>query len=362
MLTADPLAPPELSRFTSPMRILILGGAEFLGRALVDAALARGAEVTLVNRGTHPSLPGTTSLVADRRDHAAFERALASVDTRWDAVIDTWSWEPYVVRETARLLEPQADRYLYISSRSVYADPAPGADETAPLVDASPDDGDPVLGDAAEVDYPQAKAGAELAVLERFGERAFLIRPGVILGPHENIGRLPWWLNRMAGGGDVLAPGRPDDGIQFIDSRDLAEWTLHLATGSAAPGAYDAVSPVGLHTMGSLLDACVRVAGSPDRPPTLRWTADDVVLGAGIEPWIELPLWLPAGELHDALHGSDVSKAVAAGLTYRSPVDTASDTWTWLQSVGGEVPQREDRPALGLAADKEARALGQSTV
>lgn len=338
--------------------ILVLGGTEFVGRAIAAEAISRGHDVTLLNRGTHPAPAGARQLVADRRDRRVLEAALHGAGASWDAVLDTWSWEPFVVRDTARLLEPLAGRYLSVSTRSVYAEPvSAGADETHPVVESSADDGDPALDWAAataDLDYARLKAGAERAVVEAFGaERSYLVRPGLILGPHENIGRLPWWLTRIARGGDVLAPGDPSSGFQYIDARDLASWMLDLATGSAAPGAYDAVSPAGLHTLGELLAECVRVTGSDAR---LRWVAEERILAAGIEPWIELPVWLPQGPDHESLHESDTAKAQAAGLGLRPLASTVDDTWAWLTSSGGRVAQRSDRPALGLDPARE-RAL-----
>lgn len=341
------------------MKALILGGTEFVGRALVDAAVARGDEVTVLNRGTRPVEPPARHLVADRRDRVAVEQAIRQVDRRWDVVIDTWSWEPYVVRDSARVLEPLVNCYLYVSTRSVYADPLPaGSDESAPTIDGSADDGDPSMhpNPAPVLDYARMKRGAEIAVVDAFGDRATLVRPGLILGPHENIGRLPWWLSRMAHGGEVLAPGRPESGIQYVDSRDLADFILLLAERRVS-GIFDAVSPVGHATLGRLLEACASVAGSAEDPPRLRWMPEKQVLSARVQPWIELPIWLPQGEDHAAMHESDVSKAVSAGLRVRPVEQTVQDTWTWLRSIGGVPPQRTDRPVVGLDPHKEAEIL-----
>ena len=230
----------------------------------------------------------------------------------------------------------------------MYVSPTPaGADERAVVVDSSPD--------LTEADYSRAKAGGELAAVEAFGDRAILLRAGLILGPHENIGRLPWWLSRIQRGGAVLAPGVPSAGIQYIDARDLAAFGLDAAA-STLGGAFDIVSPVGFATLGDLLNACVEVVGSDAR---LEWVDQQRVLAAGIEPWSQLPVWLPEGELHASLHEADVSKALAAGLRVRPVYETVRDTWEWLESVGGEAPQREDRPRLGLDPAVEASVLAQ---
>ncbi|HZG05992.1 MAG TPA: NAD-dependent epimerase/dehydratase family protein [Streptomyces sp.] len=329
------------------MRILVLGGTEFVGRAVVEEALARGRRVTVFHRGRHAPPPGVTALLGDRTGDgglAALERAAAG--GAWDVVIDTWSGAPSAVRSAAELLAPRTERYVYVSSRSVYAYPPPaGLDEDGPLVDASPDDGD--------VDYARAKRGGELAALAAFGDRALLVRAGLIIGPYENIGRLPWWLLRIARGGEVLAPGPRDLPLQYVDVRDLASWTLDAAERGLG-GPYNLVSPSGHTTMAGLLENCVRVTGSGAE---LRWTAPETILAAGVEPWTDLPVWTPPGELHDALHRADVSRAVAAGLRCRPVARTVADTWAWLRGLGGEPPRRPDRPRVGLSPEREAEIL-----
>ncbi|MER5784912.1 NAD-dependent epimerase/dehydratase family protein [Streptomyces mobaraensis] len=326
------------------MRLLILGGTEFVGRALTDEALARGWEVTVFHRGRHPAPPGVTVLRGDR----TAEGGLAALDRgEWDLVADTWSGAPSAVRDTARLLAGRAAGYAYVSSRSVHPHPCPaGLAEDGPLVDGSPDAGD--------VPYPEAKRGGELAACDAFGERALLVRAGLILGPGENIGRLPWWLLRVARGGRVLAPGPYASPIQYIDARDLAVWTLDAAARGLG-GPYNLVSPPGHTTMGELLETCVRVTGSAAE---LCWTDPEPILAAGVAPWTDLPIWLPPGEVHTTLFTADVTKALAAGLRCRPVRETLADTWTWLESLGGVPPQRSDRPVVGLAPETEAKLLG----
>ncbi|MFF0586849.1 SDR family oxidoreductase [Streptomyces sp. NPDC003781] len=328
------------------MRLLVLGGTEFVGRAVVEAALGRGWEVTVLHRGRHAPPPGARALHGDR---TAPDGLGALAEGTWDAVVDTWSAAPRAVRDAARLLRDRAGRYVYVSSCSVYAwAPPAGYTEDAPLVEGA-------SADAGQSDYARDKRGAELAVLDAFGaDRSVLARAGLILGPHENVGRLPWWLDRMARGGPVLAPGPRDLPLQYVDVRDLADWVLGAVERELA-GPYNLVSRPGHTTMGDLLDACVRVTGGTAR---LRWTAPEAVLAAGVEPWGQLPVWTPPGsELHDALQGADVSRALATGLVCRPVGDTVADTWTWLRSLGGPAPLRPDRPPVGLDPETEARVL-----
>jgi 2'-hydroxyisoflavone reductase len=335
------------------MKLLVLGGTEFVGRAVVDQALTRGEQVTVFNRGRHETPAGVTAVHGDRTTPAGLTALAAMADDEWDVVVDTWSAAPFVVRNAARLLAGRAGCYAYVSSRSVYAYPpsAPGLAEDGPVLAGSADDG----ADGADVQYGEAKRGGELAAEASFGDRALLIRAGLILGPRENIGRLPWWLNRIAAGGPVLAPGPIDLGLQYIDARDLASWILDAA-GRGLGGPYNLVSPPGQTTMGELLETCRRVTGSQAE---FRWLDPTTILAAGVEPWIQLPIWLPPGEDHVFLHEGDVSKAVAAGLRCRPIAETVADTWAWLQSLDGEAPQRPDRQRVGLDPQIEAKLLAR---
>jgi len=327
------------------MRLLVLGGTHHVGRAVVETALARGDEVTAINRGVSGVLPdGAQARHADRTDRDQLAAALG--DDAWDAVIDTWSRAPRVVADAAGLLADRAGHYGYVSSESVYAwPPLPGADESAPVVD-----GDPASDDGS--DYAAAKRGAELAVLEHFGGRSVLARAGLILGPYELVGRMPWWLRRIERGGDVLAPGPADLPIQYIDCRDLAAWMLHAADESIS-GAFNAVSRPGHATMGSLLGAAVAATGSDAR---LVWVGHEVIEAAGIEGWTELPVWVPPVGETAGFHSSDVSAIYAAGLTCRPVEATVADTWRWLQAEG-DPPVREGGPRHGLDPEKERAVL-----
>ncbi len=331
------------------MRLLVLGGTEFVGRAVVEAAVGRGWEVTVFHRGRHAPPPGVRALHGDRTAPDGLAALAAFAEGTWDAVVDTWSAAPRAVRDAARLLAGRAGRYVYVSSRSVYAWPlSAGSAEDAPLVGGA-------SADAGGLDYARDKRGGELAAEDAFGAgRSVFVRAGLILGPYENIGRLPWWLNRIARGGPVLAPGPRDLPLQYIDVRDLADWTLG-AVERELSGPYNLVSPPGHTTTGALLDACVRATGGPAE---LRWTDPETVRAAGIEPWTQLPVWTPPGsDLYDALHRGAVSHALATGLACRPAEATVADTWAWLRTLDGIAPQRPDRPAVGLDPETEAKAL-----
>ncbi|GGS81277.1 MULTISPECIES: NAD-dependent epimerase/dehydratase family protein [Streptomyces] len=329
-------------------KLLMLGGTEFVGRALTDDALARGWDVTVFHRGRHAPPPGTRAVHGDRTAPGGLAALAAPGAGEWDLVVDTWSGAPTAVRDTARLLRDRVGHYTYISSRSVHSYPGvQDAAEDAPLVDGSPD--------ADSTAYAEDKRGGEIAATDAFGDRALLVRAGLILGPYENVGRLPWWLGRTARGGPTLAPGPKDLPLQYIDVRDLASWTLDAAAAGLG-GPYNAVSPAGHATMGTFLEACTAATGGA---ADLRWTDPARILDAGVEPWTELPVWLPEGELHAFMFGADVSKALAAGLHCRPVEETVADTWAWLRSLGGTAPLRPDRGAKGISPEKEAALLGR---
>ncbi len=332
------------------MRLLVLGGTHHVGRAVVEEALARGDQVTTLTRGVSgPSASGALALHADRADPAALRAVLG--DATWDAVIDTWSGAPSVVLDSARLLADRAGHYGYVSSRSVYEwPPAIGLDESGPVVDGDPHS-------EVKADYAAAKRGGELAAQAGFGaDRTVLARAGLILGPYEIVGRMPWWLRRIERGGDVLAPGPPDLKLQYIDCRDLAIWLLHAADEGIA-GPFNTVSQPGHATMASLLEAAITATGSTAR---LVWVPPAVIEAAGIAPWTELPVWLPADGEGVGLHAGDVSAVFAAGMTCRPVQETVSDTWAWLQKEG-DPPVAASGLAHGLDPDREREVLAQFT-
>jgi 2'-hydroxyisoflavone reductase len=330
-------------RYGGGVKLLVLGGSGFVGRAVVEDGLRRGWAVTTFNRGHSPTQRRDVErLVGDRLRQDNLHQL---GEGTWDYVVDTWSGAPSATAASAALLADRVERYLYVSSESVYAHPPPlRADESAATVVAS--------ADAEEGDYPALKRGAELAIEAAFDDRAVLARAGMILGPHENVGRLTWWLLRMDRGGEVLAPGPSERKLQYVDARDLARWLLDAASARRS-GPFNVVCRPGHATMGSLLDACHRATGGTAE---LTWVSPEHIEAAGIEPWSELPIWLPPEHEYAWLHDTSVERAHAAGLRCRPVEETVADTWEWLLSIDREPPLKDgDTP--GLDAAKEAAVL-----
>jgi nucleoside-diphosphate-sugar epimerase len=333
------------------MRLLLLGGTWFLGRAMIDVAGARGWQVTIFNRGrSGPDPVGVEVVHGDRASHDD----LADLAGRgeWDAVVDTSGRVPCQVLGSARALAGRVGRYVFVSTVSVYRGwPVEPLTEGSPLLDA-PADAGPDFGADDPRGYPTRygfqKSGCERAVREVFGDRASVLRPGVILGPHEYVGRLPWWLQRISRGGQVLVPGSPSQGIQPVDVRDVAAFALCCAEDDAG-ATYNVTAPPGLATFESLVEACAAVTGAQAE---LVWLPDEELLRAGVRPWTELPLW----QVYPGTWQVDASAARAAGLTCRPLADTVRDTWAWLRS-GGSLVAHERRAEIGIDPVKESALL-----
>ncbi|HVC03762.1 MAG TPA: NAD-dependent epimerase/dehydratase family protein [Candidatus Acidoferrales bacterium] len=324
-------------------KVLVLGGTDFVGPAVVSAACAHGDDVTIFHRGQTGSAPEGVRVMHGDRTQPSDLDAVAS--EQWDLVVDAWSRAPRVVLESARRLEATSARYVYISTISVYQDVHEGPlNETAPVVDASPD--------ADATDYAADKRGAELAIESVFGpDRCVFARPGLILGPRENIGRLPWWLRRINAGGTVLAPGPADNGLQFIDARDLAEFALNTTLN----GAVNVLSIPGFTTMAEVLDLCKKATGSE---ATFTWVDAEFLLAEKVEPWTELPIWVPDIGEWSGFYMTDSSLAQRSGLTCRPVRDTVFDTWAWLRD-NPEWTQvvTGNRVRVGLAPERETALL-----
>ena len=322
------------------MRILVLGGTHFVGRALVETLLAAGDQVTTLTSGTSgPPAEGADARYADRRDPAALTDALGSGE--WDAVVDTSSLEPLAVRTAVSVLRGRVGHWTYVSSRSVYASPLrTGLDESAPLWP-----GDPASTDADF--YPGAKCGGELAALEADCP-VVLARVGLVLGPYENVGRLPFWLERISRGDRVPVPGPPERSIQYVDARDAAAW-IRAGASAGRAGAFNVTTRTGEHTFGELMEACRSVT---DSDAELVWVPPEAVAEAGVAPWTELPIWLPPEHEHAALHDSSTAAAEAAGFVSRPLISTVRDTWTWVQAEGMPSGTARGREGMDAAAER----------
>jgi 2'-hydroxyisoflavone reductase len=320
------------------VRLLVLGGTRFLGRAVVDAALGQGHDVTLFNRGvTNPKLyPAVERLRGDLESDLEALRG-----RRWDAVVDLDPTTlPAAVRRCAEVLADAVEHAVFVSTISVYADPSRPLTE-ASLVHEPPE---PEPDSFREDLYGGLKVGCERAVREVFGERAAIVRPGLIVGPNDPTERFTYWVRRLPEGGDVLAPGDPDRPVQLIDARDLGSWLVAVAT-RRITGAFNATGPVEPITLGALVERMRKAIGLSAR---LVWVQDERILAAGVTPWTELPLWLP-GEDHAGMLRADIGRALREGLTLRPIEVTARDTLAWSRTVPAQRPT--------LTRDRERRIL-----
>lgn len=318
------------------MRLLVLGGTVFLGRHVAAEALQRGHEVTLFHRGRHGGelFPEAEHVLGDRGGD------LAALSGRaWDAAIDTSGYEPADVARSSAL---ELRHLVFVSTCNVYpAWPAEPVDEDSPVWS----EGD---------DYGPLKAAGERAARAAMPDRVASVRAGLICGPHDNIFRLPWWIQRIAAGGEVVAPGDPQRTVQLVDARDLAAWMVDLAE-QRVDGSFNGTAPPGRTTMREVLEAAVEATGSGAR---LRWVADDVLVEHEVEPWDELPLWIaPATGAGTWAVGTE--RAQAAGLRCRPVAATVADTWAWLRDGGAEAMgdwRAENRPR-GLSPEREHELL-----
>jgi len=327
------------------MRLLIIGGTRFLGRAIVEAGLAGGHELTLFNRGqSNPDLyPQVEQLRGDRDGGLDVLRG-----RQWDAVIDTCGYVPRVVAQSAQLLADVVDQYTFISSISVYRDfEKVGLDEAYPLATMPDETVEEVTNDT----YGPLKVLCEQAAIEAMNGRALNVRAGLIVGPHDLSDRFSYWPHRVAQGGDVLAPGNPDAPVQIIDVRDLAAWVVQ-ATTQKLHGPYNATGPDYRLSMGGVLDTCRQVA---EVGANFIWVDEDFLLAHDVTPWTDLPLWVPAAEV-EGFNGVDCRKAQQAGLTYRPLAETVRDTLAWLNTRPADYSWRN-----GLSREREAELLRRWT-
>ena len=307
------------------MRLLVLGGTKFLGRYVVESALARGHQVTLFNRGlSNPELFPETEKLRGNRDSDL--RLLEG--RKWDAVVDTCGFTSAQVRATANQLANAVEHYTFISSISVYSDfSKAGLDESSALAQLpkgkEEEQGDPET-------YGARKVLCEQAATEAMPSRVLCVRPGIIVGPHDTTGRFLYWARRLANQGEVLAPGNPETPVQLIDVRDLAQWIITMIEARRV-GVYNATGPSSTFTFKAMLEQCGQGCGGRAR---LTWVDEQFLLKSGFKPFTDLPFWLPTGS-HSGFFLVDCRRAISSGLVFRPLVETAKDVLSWFRTNNG---------------------------
>jgi 2'-hydroxyisoflavone reductase len=354
-LTASALALPALADTgrPEPMRLLILGGTGFIGPHQVRYALTRGHHVTIFNRGRQKEAwPGPVEeLLGDRNGDL---KALEGRD--WDVCIDNPTSLPIWVRDAARVLKGHTGRYIFISTISVYAANNKPADEAAPLAAYKGDD--PIAETIESLNanprlYGPLKARSETEARTQYGEAATtIIRPSLIVGPGDHTDRFTYWPVRLARGGEILAPGDGSDPVQLIDARDLAAWTIRVAEQRAA-GVFNASGPVPPITMHQML---LEIAQGVHVDPKIVWAPTSFLKANKVSAWRDMPGWIPGEDETFGFHRRDMSRAIAAGLTYRPLPLTAADTLAWFLTLPSE---RQAKLRAGVTPEREAELLAK---
>ncbi|MEP6821617.1 MAG: NAD-dependent epimerase/dehydratase family protein [Chthoniobacterales bacterium] len=335
-----------------PMSILILGGTGFTGPFQVKYALERGHKVTVFNRGkTHPGeLPeGVEQLIGDRNGQLD-----ALKDRKWDVVIDNPTSAPVWVRDAAQVLKGNVERYAFISTISVYAEGRKPNDETAPLAkyegaDAMKESRDTIVASGFKL-YGPLKALSEAEAEKWFPGKTLVIRPGLIVGPGDQTDRFTYWPVRIERGGEVLAPGAPSDPVQFIDARDLAEWTIRMVE-KRATGIFNATGPAKALPVGEMLGGIKNALTSDAK---FTWADADFLEKEKVSPWSDMPVWVPPSGEDGGLGRTSIAKALAAGITFRPLADTARDTLAWFKTLPTD---RQKTLKAGLTPTREAEVL-----
>jgi 2'-hydroxyisoflavone reductase len=337
------------------MKILVLGGTGLIGPPLVEYALARGHEVTLFNRGktnTH-LFPDVEKLKGDRNGDLESIAEQVQAGRRWDAVIDNTASIPRWVTDSTATLRGATDLYLYTSSMSAYADASlPGADETAALGTISAEDEAAVetVADITGANFGPLKARCEEEARKAFPEATIVVRPGLIVGIYDRSDRFTYWPVRIFRGGEVLAPGNPDDPVQFIDSRDLGEWYVRLVENRAL-GTYNGVGPRAPMTMAGMLHG---IRATVDNEISFTWVDADFLAEHEVQPWVHMPVWVPPAGEYAGFSSSSIRRALDAGLSFRPLADTAKATVEYWRSLPED---RRAQPRAGLLAEREREVL-----
>jgi 2'-hydroxyisoflavone reductase len=334
------------------LRILILGGTGFTGPHQVRYALARGHHVTLFNRGRQPrAWPGeVVELTGDR--NTGDLSALGNGD--WDVCIDNPTTLPFWVRDAGRVLRDRVRHYVFVSTISVYAANDKAEDESAAVLpyagaDAMAETMESFGRNAGDL-YGPLKAFSEQEARRQFGERTTVIRPGLIVGPGDETDRFTYWPVRLARGGEVLAPGDGSDPVQFVDARDLAEWTIRMAETRTA-GTFNATGPAQPLAMRAMLDGIAAAVRSDAR---IVWVPADFLEAQQVSAWSDLPVWVPGRGETAGFARRDIGRAVRAGLTFRPLATTASDTLAWFREL---APTRQAKLRSGLDPEREKSLL-----
>src|SRR5947209_7609632 len=335
-----------------PLRILILGGTGFTGPYQVRYALSRGHKVTTFNRGkTHPGeLPNEVEqLIGDRNGQVD-----ALKNRQWDVAIDNPTTLPAWVRDAAQILKGNVGRYVFISTISVYGEPKTGPDEAAPTEKYEGADPYKETLEAMKASgyktYGPLKALSESEAEKWFPGKTLIIRPGLIVGPRDETDRFTYWPVRIDRGGEVLAPGDPNDPVQFIDARDLAEWTIRMAE-NRETGIYNATGPANTLGIGEMLSG-IKEANKSNC--TFTWATADFLEKQNVSPWSDMPVWLPPKGEEAGAGRISIKRALAKGLTFRPLPDTARDTLAWFKK---QAPERQAKLKAGLTPEREAEVL-----
>jgi 2'-hydroxyisoflavone reductase len=343
------LAPAWAAKKAKPMRILILGGTRFIGLHMTALALERGHQLTFFNRGkTHTDrYPEIERIKGDRNGE------LDGLKGReWDAVIDNSGYVPRHVKLSAELLAPHVKQYVFTSSISVYPDFSVPRDESSPVGKLADETIEKVDGET----YGPLKALCEQAAQRAMPARTCVIRPGLIVGPDDNTDRFTYWPARAARGGEFIAPGSPKDPFQVIDARDLAAFVINAVENNHT-GVYNLVSDVNGFKFGELTDACIAAANKQAKPadkPRAVYLPTAFLEAQKVEPWSEMPVWLPAQGDEAAFAGTSNKAAVAKGLRITPLKKTVNDTMAW--HLARPAEEREKLKS-GITADKEATVL-----
>lgn len=337
--------PAKTQPAAKPLRILILGGTGFIGPNQVRYAVDRGHKVTVFNRGkTNPgTLPaGVEQLIGDRNG-----KLDALKGRQWDAVIDNPTTLPRWVRDAAAILKGNVDQYLFISTLSVYKDNSkPNMDETDETIVLE----DPTVEQVTGETYGGLKRLAEQEAEKAFPRKATIVRPGLIVGAGDNSDRFSYWPARIARGGEVLAPGNPTDRVQFIDARDLGEWTIRLLE-QKAYGIFNATGPAHPLTMAEMLYGikAITTAGAQ-----FTWVPAEFLEEQKVSPWMDMPVWLPSTGDTAGFGSRSIKRALDTGLTFRSLADTAQNTLNFYEARPAE---RNEKTRAGIKPEREAEVL-----